>query len=215
MMISNPNKTSSQYDFLISNTSQRKKWQAPMEKFAYSLLEDLIDKMTLSLHSKQIKYEDLENIFLVTYKIDEKLGPSIHKCTFTYENNPNWDNILHQISSIFYLAIGQGSAYHTGLFGPFPVVDQDMRALVYASFISDEQMTDPRLAQHNYYLITLIFPRKISSLFYEQQKLTKIFQDFVQNFVKIENIDVSELINLRNHIIDKFFPFEINPKSTR
>ncbi len=183
--------------------------QISLQNFAQALFKNFLDKITLSINQDSLQKQDFDNIFLVGYKIDEKIGPFIHSCSKPIENDPNWENVLQNISSIFYLAIGQGSAYHQGLYGPFPVMEKRMRALVYACFFKDPDMHDPRLNHQNYYLISLIFPQKMSPLFYNQQQLTSIFDEFHGKIEDINQITQSKFQQLKKHILDISVPKEL------
>ena len=52
---------------------------------------------------------------------------------------------LYRIGSFYCVAIGQGSYYHAGLFGPLPVLGSEYRAIVYSALVEDDQTFDQRM----------------------------------------------------------------------
>ncbi len=88
-------------------------------------------------------------------------GPEIVYCENSLE-----DRIALSSGPYFYAAIRQGSHYTTGLFGPIPFRNQVSAnsALIYAMKIPDTSRIDPRLEQHNYFLIALVTSPKKAAL---------------------------------------------------
>ncbi|OLS14685.1 MAG: hypothetical protein RBG13Loki_1686 [Promethearchaeota archaeon CR_4] len=89
---------------------------------------------------------------IIFYKFT-KQGPAV-----IYSEHPLQEPQATSSGAYFYTAIGQGSRYRTGLFGPLPfgLERGDEVALIYATNIVDTGLIDRRLNRLNYILIALI-----------------------------------------------------------
>ncbi|HMF34310.1 MAG TPA: hypothetical protein VKK79_22985 [Candidatus Lokiarchaeia archaeon] len=127
----------------------------------------------LSLTSRE-RGEIFGNI--IFYKFAES-GPEM-----ILSEHPLQEELELNSGAYFYTLIGQGTQYPTGLFGPVPFGLKQTRqvALIYATRIKDEHLEDPRFANENYFLLTLITtPEKIAIMDRTQleKDLKRITQD--------------------------------------
>jgi len=177
-----------------------------MDTYVYSLLRDQIYRVTRTLVQITISPLDVARIFLICYRLLDVFGPSVHLCTSPLQSDDQWLHHIQNIANIYYLTLGQGIQYHSGLFGPFPFVDQDMRALIFACFFEDKSLQDARMNQQNYCLFTLVYPTSLNPLFYDQQLITSRFDDFIRNFHDIAEISADHLLNFQRQLISELMP---------
>lgn len=180
-----------------------------LNDYAYSLLRDQIFHVTKTLTQNRISQEDLDKIFMVCYKMDDTFGPTTHICSSSEIINEGWTNKLQNIASIYYLTIGQGSNYHCGLFGPLPFIESEQRSLVYANFLGDSGLKDPRMQQKNYLLLTIVFPARLSPIFYDQQKITSEFETFFLNFKNIQDLNETRLKEFQLRLLNSLLPSDL------
>ena len=124
---------------------------------------------------------------VIFYKFS-KQGPTV-----VFSEHPLEEPLATSSGAYFYTAIGQGSQYRTGLFGPVPFGSEGDRevALIYATNIVDTGLIDQRLKRYNYILIALTFlPEKLPSI-----DRTRLEQQLAQLTKQIP--DVSALENDR------------------
>ncbi len=177
-----------------------------VQSYAYSLFRDQIAEVTRTITQKQIDPQDLQQILMLSFKLDGKMGPTFQHCSDPARLQNDWTTRLQNISSIYYLTIGQGSAYHQGLFGPFPFLDLESRALVYASFLADDSLTDPRLQNENYIFLVLVFPRKLTPIFYDHYKISTHFQKLIQTLPELNALSQIELANFKQNLLKDLIP---------
>ena len=102
---------------------------------------------------------------------------------------------------VFLTALGQGSEYHIGLFGPFPVpASKEHSALVYATILPDAQADDPRMPGRSYTVVGLFYPRTLEILFPERDFISDVLAKFLDNIKDASELDNEKLDMLRNRI---------------
>ncbi len=160
-------------------------------------------KATTSFVEATMTEIDLEDTFLITYKLDEKWGAVIHIVENLNLNNPETQQTLIEVGAVYSFSIGQGQNYNEGLFGPLPF-EKNKQAIIYAKMMNDTSHSITRLDGKNFILFTLVFPSKMVQFFYDRQKLTRIFEDEINNISNVQEIDNTFLKKLRKKIMSEF-----------
>lgn len=160
-------------------------------------------KATTSYVEATMTEIDLEDTFLITYKLDEKLGPVIQNVENLNYNNPETQQTIAEVGAVYTFSIGQGQNYNEGLFGPLPF-GKKKQAIIYAKMMKDSSQVLKRLDGKNFILFTLVFPSKMVQFFYDRQKLTLIFEDEINKISNVEEIDKMFLNKLRKKILSEF-----------
>ncbi|MHA2295916.1 MAG: hypothetical protein ACXAEU_26600 [Candidatus Hodarchaeales archaeon] len=119
-----------------------------------------------------------------------KLGPSIlsgsdKRLPF---NSKNDENDLQKLGNFFSVAIGQGSCYNTGCFGPLPVLSSEYNCLVYSVIVKDKTCFDPRMMGWNYLLICFFYHKSLDRNITDSFSRIKI-ENYLENYLK-ENNDI-------------------------
>ncbi len=165
-------------------------------------LED-IKTTTASYVESSITEDDIANTFIVSFKFDENLGPVIHEVENVDLNDREWNKKIVMTGSLFSIALGQGQAYHVGLFGPLPFGEKDLSSIIYSLIIRDLTQVQKRTQNQTYLLLCLVFTKKMGPIFYDRQKLKEIFDSQTKNLKNIEDIDNNFLEFLRKKIISE------------
>ena len=174
-------------------------------------------KATTSYVEATMTEIDLEDTFLITYKLDEKRGPVIHSVENLDVNDIGIQQTLAEVGAVYSFSIGQGQNYNEGLFGPLPF-EKNKQAIIYAKMMNDTSQVLKRLDGKNFILFTLVFPSKMVQFFYDRQKLTRIFEEEINNITNVQEIDNIFLNKLRKKIMSEFMKDlsgEFNPQKNR
>jgi len=176
-----------------------------------NLLSQEIQRITTQGMYLQISQEDVDKIFVLSYKIDEKRGTILYLSENIDPEIPELRNHIQMAGNIYMVSLGQGHGYHEGLFGPFPFADGKYRALVHSLFIKDSQMQNKRLNGATFFITCLIYPQKLSPLLNNREKLEKIFSEHFRQILDIRHISVQVLKKLRTSISEFFLkPFIVD-----
>ena len=174
-----------------------------LRNLVLSLALEEIKTTTASYVESSITEDDIANTFIVSFKFDENLGPVIHEVENVDLNDREWNKKIVMTGSLFSIALGQGQAYHEGLFGPLPFGEKDLSSIVYALLIEDLTQVQKRTHNQTYLLLCLVFTKKMGPIFYDRQKLKEIFDSQTKNLKNIEDIDNNFLEFLRKKIISE------------
>ncbi|WP_457559574.1 tetratricopeptide repeat protein [Candidatus Harpocratesius sp.] len=140
--------------------------------------------------------KDIDEIAIVVYKIDEKIGPMIYKTINLDIAEPIYQaKVLHS-GSLYSITLGQGQLYHQGLFGPLPFINTDKSALIYSQTIKDITQKEKRTKKHAYFLFALVYPENLNVIFYERNKLSQIFMNELKRIDEARDITYDFLENL-------------------
>ncbi|OLS20921.1 MAG: Response regulator ArlR [Candidatus Heimdallarchaeota archaeon LC_3] len=160
--------------------------------------QNLIPKILDDLESYYSDKFSLDEIHLLVFK-KARAGPDIHTSTPNLPFRQPPDNILPKIGVSLFFLVGMGESYNEGLFGPVPISDEEeFSALVYATFIADEALTDDRMKGRNYVLVCLVFPKTLVQFFSSRREdVESFFRKFSNQYSDIKYIDKEALIELR------------------
>lgn len=130
----------------------------------------------------------ITNILLYAW---EEVGPDLK-----FAEEPI-DEVIALSSGVFlYTAVGQGSNYRTGLYGPIPF-GEDV-ALVFSALVKDSGGEDPRLKNQNFVLVAMILKEGTSHLL-ERSYISTVLEEFlstIADFRKFTEPDFQRLVGL-------------------
>lgn len=180
----------------------------------YNLLMQEIQRITTSQGIYlELTAEDIEKVFMLSYKIDAKKGTVLHIAENVNPNDERLYNHIYLAGNIYMVSLGQGHGYHQGLFGPFPFADGGYRALVYSLTLKDEQNDKELDAKATFFITCLIYPQKLSPLLNSNEKLENIFYHHFKHILSVKTVTSSILANIRKEITDFFLkPFVVEHK---
>ncbi|MFW9996018.1 MAG: PleD family two-component system response regulator [Candidatus Odinarchaeota archaeon] len=130
---------------------------------------------------------ELSKCPLSIFSASEK-GPKL-----VYSDTLPWgsknESILTKAGIFFSAALGQGTSYHQGIFGPLPVADvPDHSAIIYCKILEDKLAEDPRRKTATYTLFCIFYPNESQVFFLDRFRLKEIFDDSLKR-----TMDVTEL----------------------
>ncbi|WP_457559477.1 tetratricopeptide repeat protein [Candidatus Harpocratesius sp.] len=176
----------------------------------YNLLMQEIQQFTTQGIQCTLSQEDINSIFMVCYKIDEKKGTVLHIVENVDENDRELQQPLQIAGNIFMVSLGQGHGYHQGLYGPFPFGRSNFRALVYSTMIHDSSQNEGRGKGSIFFITCFIYSQKLSALLNQREKIEQIFTLQFRPILDISDITTDTLHEIRENIIDFFLePFLI------
>jgi len=199
---------------VLKGSKEEKIPKQQIKNIIISFAMEELRKATTSYVEATMTEIDLEDTFLITYKLDEKWGAVIHTIENLNLKDMQAQQTLIEVGAVYSFSIGQGQNYNEGLFGPLPF-GKDKQAIIYAKMINDSSQKLKRLKGKNFILFTLVFPSKMVQFFYDRQKLTHIFEDEINNISMVHEIDEVFLHKLRKKIMSEFMKDlsgEFNPQ---
>jgi hypothetical protein len=121
------------------------------------------------------------------------LSPIIsNELPFNLGNN-SLNSYLLRYSTPIGMMLGQGDKYFTGLYGPFPVQDDDSyQAMTYSFFIPDSNIGSPRKDLNLYTFAIIFIPKKLNL---NNNKLVEVLDDHIKKMA-----DISELRNKESFV---------------
>ena len=144
---------------------------------AYKPIEEIVN----SVQSSIVKLGDLGGEIISTDDLD-------------FVKSENLEEILVKLTVYVFSGVFQGFEEQTGLFGPFPVLDNtDYLMETYLFRIIDENCTDPRLKGRQPSMILIFFPREHYFIFEKR----KAIEDFISK--KIKEWSNLQAINEQSH----------------
>ncbi len=171
--------------------------------FFLQMAIDEIKNTTSTFTQKNLKSDDLDNIFLVLFKFDEIEGPCVVLAVNLDPEEKRWHTELLMTGILYSSALGQGQRYHEGLFGLLPFGEDDLRAMIYTSIIKDSTQTSSRSNGSAYFLFTLIFKEEFKHIFMDRQKLEQVFSQEIKSLSNASEITADKLKDIYNHIIQE------------
>ncbi len=113
------------------------------------------------------------------------------------------DRELYRIASFYSVAIGQGNYYHTGIFGPLPVLGSNYRCMVFGAMVEDSDTFDERMKGWNYILACFFFHESLIPVIFEKKgQLEAAFQKFFHRNKILELVTDTRIQVLKLNIID-------------
>ena len=188
---------------VLKGSKEEKIPKQQFKNIIISFAMEELRKATTSYVEATMTEIDLEDTFLVMYKLDEKWGAVIHTVENLNLDDPGTQQTLTEVGAVYSFSIGQGQNYNEGLFGPLPF-GKNKQAIIYAKMMNDSSQDLKRLDGKNFILFTLVFPSKMVQFFYDRQKLTRIFEDEINPISNIQDIDNIFLNKLRKKIMSEF-----------
>ena len=99
-------------------------------------------------------------------------------------------------------AVGQGGNSNEGLYGPLPFPDSlEYISMIYSFFLNDLENNDPRYDGKSYCLLVVTFPKKFEPYYANRHYLSKIFDSFLRNYNKLQDIDKNSIDELKLKLI--------------
>ncbi|MCF2140064.1 MAG: tetratricopeptide repeat protein [Candidatus Lokiarchaeota archaeon] len=167
-----------------------------MEGYLIHKIINLLQDPLYPFKESPILDKNFDEIAMVVYKIDEKIGPMIYETINLDISEPIYQaKVLHS-GSLYSITLGQGQLYHQGLFGPLPFINTEKSALIYSQTIRDITQKEKRTKNHAYFLFALIYPENLNVIFYERNKLNQIFTNEIERISEARDITLDFLENL-------------------
>lgn len=124
----------------------------------------------------------------------------------------NSGNMLTKMAIYYTTALGQGNCWHLGLYGPFPVPSsKDLLSLNYAFLIADPSNTDLRNKGKSYCILSIVFPRKMETLFNNRFILEDLIKEKIEAFTSLIDINEAVLREIKQELLSTFNVFICSP----
>ncbi|MCF2141783.1 MAG: tetratricopeptide repeat protein [Candidatus Lokiarchaeota archaeon] len=189
-------------NFILNNVQNLQKEELS-DKILFSITLEEIQQIISQYTEPSIMEEDRNKIFIVSYKIDDNLGPLIHAVDNIDITDQRYTQQIKLVGSLYPVSLGHGREYHTGLFGPYPFGTSNLKALVYSLTLFDHTQKKTRNKGITFFLICIIYPDEISPIFYDQQKLESLIEMQLKTIREVDEITPIFLSNLRQLIIQE------------
>ena len=116
------------------------------------------------------------------------------------DSNP--ESTLYRIASYFGVAIGQGSYYHTGLFGPLPVIGSNYNAIIFTAIVKDNKTFDERMKGWNYLMGCFFFHKSLIPVINQKRELIEVlFESFFDKHNHLKTITPKAINGLKRVIL--------------
>lgn len=187
----------------ILNNIQNLQPTKDSDKILFSITLDEIQQIISRYTGDTTNQDDFDKIFIVSYKIDDKIGPMIHAVDNIDISDPRYIQQINLVGSLYPVSLSHGQKYNLGLFGPFPFGDSNLKALVYSMILLDPSQIGTRNKGETFFLICIIYPNEIDPLFYDQKKLESLIDLHLGRIDQVKEINGSYLHDLRIKIIEE------------
>lgn len=164
------------------------------------IIEDIKRTLTPKI-DQSVTNVDVNQIFMLAYKVDEMMGPIIHKVLNIEEDDPKYFKQIILSGALYSSALGQGQSYHKGLFGPFPFGEGNLRSLVYSHVVFDTSQIQKRNQGSVFVLLCMIFRQQLSPLFYNLSRVEEIFNSYLDKVHFINEITEELLQQISNNVV--------------
>ncbi|WP_457558402.1 tetratricopeptide repeat protein [Candidatus Harpocratesius sp.] len=177
------------------------------EGFFISFILDELKQITRNINHQNKQNIEKSNFPMIVYRIDEKEGIVVEKTFNLNENDPNWRTNITLCGTLYATALGQGNFYHEGLFGSLPFGNLNYRAMIYAqtNVLSDNGQINEEKHLHSkhqdYFLVTFLFPLKISNKFSDISQFEPIFQKYLKSIHHCSDFSFQWLSSLQQAIL--------------
>jgi len=108
---------------------------------------------------------------------------------------------LQKLGSFFSVAIGQGSYYNTGCYGPLPALGSDFNCLVHSAIIKDESEFDPRMKGWNYIMICFFFHKSLDGVIAENKSTIEDYLETRVANAHVRDLTESKLAEIKDNLI--------------
>lgn len=147
-------------------------------------------------------YKIISNETYITIYKQSEIGPEIFVTDELRFSKTNKVVLETKLGVFFMTAVGQGSNSNEGLFGPLPFPDSpEYVSIIYACFINDPENVDPRAKGKTYCILVLTFPKTFEPYYANRHFLTQIFENFTNQFEKLQDITNKSLGELKITLI--------------
>ena len=109
---------------------------------------------------------------------------------------------LNHFGTFLSISVALGSEYHTGLYGPYPVIGHgDYESLVYAELVKDKNSPDSRLNGKNYLIISFIYPKNMGSkLILRRPNIENLFKQKITKETDIKTFNKETMESIEQEI---------------
>ncbi|MHA1777159.1 MAG: tetratricopeptide repeat protein [Promethearchaeota archaeon] len=190
---------------LIETKPSAKSISSSIEGYLFKRMINILRDPLYSFRESVISINYLNEIAMIVFKIDERLGPMIQESTRLDLSDPIIQANVLRVGSLYSIALGQGQLYHQGLFGPLLFTDPKTFALIYTQTIKDYTQKEKRTKGQAYFLFTLVFPENLNVFFYDRDKLSVIFSNEIEKISEAKDITKEFLENILDSIKKLFF----------
>lgn len=146
---------------------------------------------------------DPSQVFMFAIRFGKK-GPEVFKAEQTPFSEMEASSLFIKSAVFISTALGQGTIYHEGLYGPFPLPN-DYSCLVYAKLLPDATILDKRREGIAYTLVCLGYPKRFDNLFVDRDSTAGIFRSWTEKISDVWSITDEFLGRLREEIVSSCF----------
>ncbi len=172
-------------------------------------------KAVYSIHANPSPFSSLNEgvsrsiplgIFIATF-IDIGPVPLVSEgMDILHKNEEGIETFLKRQSIYIHVALGQGDTPMRGLFGPLPVRGHpELLAFAYGFYATDKNLTDPRLQERSFGVLSLILEKKNEETLPRRVELEKTLDRLFSSVKDTEDIDRMLLLT-----VDMLIQREIN-----
>ncbi|MHA1521634.1 MAG: tetratricopeptide repeat protein [Promethearchaeota archaeon] len=190
---------------LVTGSGKSSEIKKPFKQIVLALIMDEISRTTTSYLESSFSEIDLEETFMTVFTIDDQVGTRILETENIDIDDPFWYKQIHQIASLYSISLGQGEAYHEGLFGPLPFGETDLRSIIFTRNIAESNSSDINSSEpsRKYVLFCLVFPREMMPLFYDRKRVEIFFTEVTDKITTLKQITKPYLERIHETIISE------------
>ncbi|TFH28590.1 MAG: tetratricopeptide repeat protein [Promethearchaeota archaeon] len=188
---------------LVQAKSDQQNIPLDVDIILFQVVIEKLKYISYSYGDSPISQTDFEDVSLVVFKIDEKVGPMIIEAVNLDVSDPQKQSQILHSGSLISITLGQGQQYHQGLFGPLPFGIDSTYALVFAQTIADQTQKEKRNHGRAYFLFSLVYPKKMNMMFYERSRLNNIFMNQLKNIHEAAEITPAFLNNILKNVTEE------------
>ena len=193
-------------DRTLDNIIRRRHNQADLLDLIKQAIEPTVKQLKPWEKSNEqildVFYNIMSSETYITIYRQFKLGPEIYLSDDLRFSKTDKILLETKLGVFFITSVGQGDNSNEGLFGPLPFPDSpEYESIIYSCFMNDPENKDPRANGQSYCLFVLTFPKTFEPYYSNRQFLTKTFDDFQTQFNKLQDIQKSNLEDLKLQLI--------------
>lgn len=189
----------------INMNRSTSEFSANLKDYLVNRIINILRDPIYSFRECTVTANDINNLAIIVFKIDERLGPMIQEKANIDLSDPTTRTNVLKTGSLYSIILGQGQLYHEDLFGPLLFTDPKTFALIYTQTIKDETQKEKRTKGQAYFLFTLIFPDNLNVFFYDRTKLSEIFAKEIAHISEAKEISSKFLEKIIQSIKKGFF----------
>ena len=131
-----------------------------------------------------------------------------------FDHNSENDKDFLTKTALFYLtAVGGGSSYSCGAFGPLPIYETDnYLSIVYTTFLKNPDSLDKRSKGRDYFMYIVIFPKFLEKLFSERKILKSTFSTIFDKIEYSANFEKEVFDSIKEKIVFRERSSSLNEK---